>query len=182
MFADDDYPDCASRRGRPEVRKGAELVKDLRAALMSCLSVQRWVDDIMLHEPFGSPYELRRAAHQAAVPSGAEVLEALADHPRIGEAPAAESRAADFSRAEQVAPDADDPIMVAAIAEGNRRYEARFGRIFLIRASGRSRSEILAELNRRLALDDDEDLDIAGSELRDIALARLDVLIAEGLL
>ena len=41
----------------------------------------------------------------------------------------------------------------AALLEGNRAYEERFGHVFLIRAAGRSPSEMLAELRRRLAND-----------------------------
>ncbi|HEV7949033.1 MAG TPA: 2-oxo-4-hydroxy-4-carboxy-5-ureidoimidazoline decarboxylase, partial [Glaciihabitans sp.] len=52
-------------------------------------------------------------------------------------------------------------------------YEARFGRVFLIRAAGRSRAEILSELTRRLELDDETELAIVGEQLRDIALLRL---------
>ena len=45
--------------------------------------------------------------------------------------------------------------MTAALAEGNREYEKRFDRVFLIRAAGRSSAEILAELHRRLGNDDE---------------------------
>ncbi|MCY7325058.1 MAG: OHCU decarboxylase, partial [Microbacteriaceae bacterium] len=57
---------------------------------------------------------------------------------------------------------------------GNRRYEHRFGRVFLIRAAGRSRAEILAELERRLLLDDQTELAIVGGQLLEIALLRLE--------
>jgi 2-oxo-4-hydroxy-4-carboxy-5-ureidoimidazoline decarboxylase len=36
------------------------------------------------------------------------------------------------------------------LREGNARYEARFGRVFLIRAKGRSGEDILQALERRL--------------------------------
>ena len=72
--------------------------------------------------------------------------------------------------------DADDADLARAIADGNRVYEDRFDRVFLIRAAGRSRREILAELRRRLTLDDNTEAAIVGSELRDIALLRLGVL------
>ena len=50
-----------------------------------------------------------------------------------------------FSAREQaaVAPSAE-------LVAGNIAYERRFGRVFLIRAAGRSGPEILAELRRRL--------------------------------
>ena len=50
--------------------------------------------------------------------------------------------------------DHGDAAVMAALAEGNREYEQRFGRVFLIRAAGRSSSEVLAELRRRLGNDD----------------------------
>ena len=56
---------------------------------------------------------------------------------------------------------------------GNRAYEEKFGRIFLIRAAGRSRPEILAELQRRLLLDPEAEVKVVAAELRDIALLRI---------
>ena len=79
----------------------------------------------------------------------------------------------DFSRAEQASIDADDADLVPEIADGNAAYERRFGRIFLVRAAGRTRREILALVKQRLELEDDADLAIVGGELRDIALLRL---------
>ena len=49
---------------------------------------------------------------------------------------------------------ADDETR-AALLDGNRAYEERFDHVFLIRASGRSPEEMLAELRRRL--DNDEE-------------------------
>jgi 2-oxo-4-hydroxy-4-carboxy-5-ureidoimidazoline decarboxylase len=41
-----------------------------------------------------------------------------------------------------------------ALLEGNRAYEARFDRVFLVRAAGREPAELLAELHRRLGNDE----------------------------
>jgi 2-oxo-4-hydroxy-4-carboxy-5-ureidoimidazoline decarboxylase len=43
-----------------------------------------------------------------------------------------------------------DAATRAALLDGNRAYEERFGHVFLIRAAGRSPEEMLAELRRRL--------------------------------
>jgi len=51
--------------------------------------------------------------------------------------------------------------------------------VFIIRAAGRSRAEILGELTRRLELDDTTELQIVGEQLRDIALIRLEKLFGE---
>jgi 2-oxo-4-hydroxy-4-carboxy-5-ureidoimidazoline decarboxylase len=148
---------------------------ELRENLAACLSVQRWIDDIVLAAPFDDVAELLAAAYDAATPlSVAEIDEAIAHHPRIGEKPTGEGAAQDFSRSEQASLDEDDAELAAAIAAGNKAYEDRFGRVFIIRAAGRTRAEILEELERRLELPNSTELEIVGEQLRDIALIRLE--------
>ena len=67
-------------------------------------------------------------------------------------------------------------VLAEEIAAGNAAYEERFGRVFIIRAAGRTRREILDELTRRLELDDAIEIQIVGEQLRDIALLRLEKL------
>jgi 2-oxo-4-hydroxy-4-carboxy-5-ureidoimidazoline decarboxylase len=149
-------------------------VDELREGLKACLAVPRWVEDVVGQAPYASLAELLAAARAAATPlSAAEVDQALADHPRIGERAAGDGRSQAFSRAEQRDSASDDPQLAAALAAGNEAYERKFGRVFLIRAAGRSRPEILAELNRRLQLDPQTELGVVASELRDIALLRI---------
>jgi 2-oxo-4-hydroxy-4-carboxy-5-ureidoimidazoline decarboxylase len=147
---------------------------ELREGLAVCLHVPRWVDDVAGRAPYSSLAELEEIARAAATPlSPEEVDQALSTHPRIGEKASGVSASAKLSKAEQSSSAASDPALDQALADGNRAYEETFGRIFLIRAAGRSRSEILAELNRRLALDPDTELAVVGEELRDIALLRI---------
>jgi hydroxyisourate hydrolase len=154
---------------------------ELRELLRSCLAVPRWIEQIANAAPFTSAQAWLECARHAADPlEPAEIDQALADHPRIGAGPRGAGRSAAFSRAEQQAPDADDPDLAAAIAAGNAAYEARFGRVFLIRAAGRTRAEIRAEQQRRLALDDETEIENVGRELREIAGLRLRRLIDEG--
>ena len=63
------------------------------------------------------------------------------------------------------------------LEEGNRRYEERFGRVFLIRAAGRSAEEILAVLNRRLENTAEDELAATAAALREIAILRLEGLL-----
>lgn len=147
--------------------------------LRTALGVERWVAEVSAAAPFADLDVLLATASAAASPlAPAEIEEALAHHPRIGEKPADGATGADHSRREQASPDADDPHLAERIAAGNAAYEQRFGRIFLIRALGRSRAEILAELERRLTLDDAEELEIVGAQLREIALLRLTGMFA----
>lgn len=152
---------------------------ELRQGLTACLHVRRWVDEVVARVPFASMDALLAAATEAATPlSPAEVDEALADHPRIGQRPAGRGAAASFSRHEQASSASEDADLAERLARGNAAYEARFGRVFLIRAAGRSRAEIVAELERRLRLEPEEEIAIVGTELRDIALLRIPQLFA----
>ncbi|MBB3328974.1 2-oxo-4-hydroxy-4-carboxy-5-ureidoimidazoline decarboxylase [Microlunatus antarcticus] len=152
---------------------------ELRQGLAACLHVRRWVDEVVAQEPFASVDALVAVASEAATPlSAAEVDEALADHPRIGQRSQGTGAAASFSRAEQASSQSEDADLAARLEAGNAAYEARFGRVFLIRAAGRTRPEILAELERRLRLEPDEEVGVAGTELRDIALLRIPQLFA----
>ncbi|WP_285062235.1 2-oxo-4-hydroxy-4-carboxy-5-ureidoimidazoline decarboxylase [Frigoribacterium sp. ME-P-080] len=147
----------------------------LRSHLLAALNVERWADDVAAQSPFADADALITVAAAAATPlSAAEIDEAMAHHPRIGEKPVGDGAAQEFSRREQgSAADADDETLAQLLVEGNAAYEQRFDRVFLIRAAGRSRAEIVGELHRRLGLDDDTELRIVGAELRDIALLRL---------
>jgi 2-oxo-4-hydroxy-4-carboxy-5-ureidoimidazoline decarboxylase len=152
---------------------------ELRERLTACLAVPRWVDDVAARAPYGSMLELLDVAAAAAHLTPSEIEEAMAHHPRIGQAPTGSGQAQAFSRAEQQSSASDDQGMAEALAAGNAAYEEKFGRIFLIRAAGRSREEILVELQRRLQLPPAEELEIVGSELRDIALSRIPQLFAQ---
>lgn len=146
---------------------------DTRERLATALHVARWVDEVASGCPYPSVDALVGVGDLAARSlSPAEVDEALGAHPRIGE------RSTGLSATEQAASTTDDPALVAAMADGNRAYEERFGRIFLIRAAGRSRPEILAELHRRLQLTDGAESAEVADQLRQIALLRLRTLFA----
>jgi 2-oxo-4-hydroxy-4-carboxy-5-ureidoimidazoline decarboxylase len=148
--------------------------RELREGLPDCLNVPRWVDEVAGGGPYASLDDLLDAAGLAATPlSAEEVDQALADHPRIGERSAGSGAGASFSAAEQADSASDDADLAARLDEGNRAYEETFGRIFLIRAAGRSRPEILAELERRLLLPPEDEVKVVASELRDIALRRI---------
>jgi 2-oxo-4-hydroxy-4-carboxy-5-ureidoimidazoline decarboxylase len=151
-----------------------ELPEDqARAALAECLDVPRFVDEVVAGRPYGSAEALEAAASTAAASLSDEELErALARHPRIGERANAGHDAAHSER-EQAGVDRSDADVLRRLAEGNRAYEERFDRVFLIRAAGRDAHEILAELERRLGNDDAAERAETVEQLRQIALLRL---------
>jgi hydroxyisourate hydrolase len=65
------------------------------------------------------------------------------------------------------------------LAEGNRQYEARFGYIFIVCATGKSVEQMLEMLEARLKNDPHEELRIAAEEQRQITRLRLGKLLDE---
>jgi OHCU decarboxylase len=144
------------------------------AMLRPCIDITRWCEGVADGRPYSSVDDLVARAEVAASPFTAEEVEAaLAHHPRIGERPAGGDAEAAMARAEQAGVDPSDAERAAALAEGNRAYEERFGRVFLIRAAGRSAADILAALTERLTHTAAEEEPVVAEQLRQIAVLRL---------
>jgi 2-oxo-4-hydroxy-4-carboxy-5-ureidoimidazoline decarboxylase len=108
-------------------------------------------------------------------------LEAFRSHPRIGETHAEKTVAAQsaaWSEQEQKKVATADEAIKTALKWGNREYEQKFGRIFIVCAAGKSASEILEILRRRLHNDDATELRQAAEEQWQIMRLRLKKWIA----
>ena len=153
------------------------LSKDEAAGLLApCVAIPAWGETLVSLRPFAS----RHALLQAAPNWGEDELNAaLSAHPRIGEKPTGGQAHAALSRQEQSAVDSENERLAQALREGNARYEARFGRVFLIRAKGRSGDEMLQALTRRLQHTADEEVAEALAQLREITMLRLEGVIGE---
>lgn len=150
------------------------------ALLEPCVAIPAWCQAVVAARPYASRESLFSAAQQAAQSWGeAELNQALSAHPRIGEKPTGTQAHAALSRQEQGAVNDQDSQLALALKAGNERYEARFGRVFLIRAKGRSGEEILATLAQRLNHSDAEEVQAALEALREITLLRLEGAISE---
>ena len=153
-------------------------------AVLSCCGSHAWADGLVRRRPLGSMPELLAASDSAwwSLPPE-EWVEAFKSHPRIGERHAAGPatlQSLRWSEAEQGAATAATPDDVEKrIAEGNRAYEAKFGRVFLVRAAGRSAVEILHLLERRLQQTTEAELQEAAEQQREITHLRLQSWLAE---
>lgn len=148
------------------------------AAVRPCVDITRWVDVVVGSRPYRSVDELLATATSAAAPfEPHEVDAALAHHPRLGERAAGDSAEAHLSRNEQSGLGGDDSV-AARLAAANAAYEARFHRVFLIRAAGRSPEEILAEIDRRMQNTPEREAQEVASQLREIAVLRLRGLLS----
>jgi len=147
--------------------------EELRPTLLACCDVERFADALLAGRPYADEDAVVAAANRVASDlTPDEVERALAAHPRIGDRAEGDAREAGWSRSEQggVSRDAETQ---AALAEGNRAYEARFDRVFLICATGLGGEEILAALRARLSHDDATEAAVVADELRKIAVLRV---------
>jgi 2-oxo-4-hydroxy-4-carboxy-5-ureidoimidazoline decarboxylase len=154
-------------------------VDEIAAVLTACLAAPAWVHALVATRPHTDAAGWLTAADAAyaTLPDG-DVLAALAAHPRIGAAPSGRGAHAAASRREQARVSVAGDDVRAALAAGNRVYEERFGRVFLIRAAGRAPEEILGELHRRLANSAQAELAEGREQLRQITLLRLERVLA----
>jgi 2-oxo-4-hydroxy-4-carboxy-5-ureidoimidazoline decarboxylase len=144
--------------------------------LLAICSSRRWAEAMVDARPFDDLAHLQETADSVWLSLGPEDwLQALEGHPRIGEKGGS---AEDHSRQEQAGMQQASVDVRDAIADGNRRYEERFGHVFLIAASGREPHEILANLTRRLDNNPEDELRIAAQEHRRITRLRLDRMLA----
>jgi 2-oxo-4-hydroxy-4-carboxy-5-ureidoimidazoline decarboxylase len=133
--------------------------------------------------PYASAPDLLQAAAAVWEETGPEDWEeAFAHHPRIGEQRAA-ARVSDTARAwsagEQGGVAEADAAVRAGLAACNREYERRFGRIFIVSASGLGPEELLTNLRSRLTNSPEEELRIAAAEQGKITRLRLRALFSD---
>ncbi len=147
-------------------------------ALRGCNAAPRFAAGLLPGRPFPDVDTLvRRAGEVARALPWEEVQLALAAHPRIGDRVEGSSAEAEASRREQGSMGGADDDTRAAIVEGNIAYEQRFGHVYLIRASGRSPDEMLAELRRRLRNDPDTERGQVVEQLAQITELRVRGLV-----
>jgi 2-oxo-4-hydroxy-4-carboxy-5-ureidoimidazoline decarboxylase len=152
------------------------------AAFLRCCGARRWADRMTARRPFGSKADLLAAAEQIwqALPR-ADWLEAFAAHPEIGDLQALRSRfatTAEWAAKEQAQVAQAPEATLQALAQGNRQYQAKFGYLFLVCASGKTADEMLALLEERLQNAPEAELYLAALEQEKITRLRLEKLDA----
>jgi OHCU decarboxylase len=145
--------------------------------ILPCCGSRAWARGMARQRPYKDDRSVLAASDETWRSLGeADWMEAFASHPRIGEsrAPqAASARSAAWSSQEQSQAAAADDAVRTALAEANREYERRFGRIFIICATGKQGSEILQILRQRLQNDAQTEIREAAEQQRQISQFRL---------
>lgn len=156
-----------------------------RRELARCCSSARWIDGVAAGRPYPDLGSLLAASDAAvAALSQADLAEALAGHPRIGErkvlAGGGNGAAHGWPGREQAGVASAGEQTLAALDAGNAEYERRFGHIYLACATGRSAGELLAFLRERLGNDSETEWGVVAGELAKINQIRLTKLIGAG--
>jgi 2-oxo-4-hydroxy-4-carboxy-5-ureidoimidazoline decarboxylase len=145
--------------------------------ILPCCGSKRWARELAQARPFGDAAELFERSDVIWLKlAQSDWDEAFRSHPRIGARKSVETatrQSAAWSRQEQSGVDPADTESRAALERGNILYEDRFGRVFLICASGKAASEMLAALERRLQNDPQTELGEAVEQQRQITQLRL---------
>ncbi|MGR6921626.1 2-oxo-4-hydroxy-4-carboxy-5-ureidoimidazoline decarboxylase [[Actinomadura] parvosata] len=150
---------------------------EAEADLMACCASRTFAGKVAARRPYADTRALLDTAGAAVLElDWPDVLEALSAHPRIGERASGQGREAAWSRQEQSG--VQDGLR-AALAEGNRAYEERFGHVYLVCATGLTGAQMLARLRERLGNDEEREREVVRAELAAITRLRLTRLVGE---
>jgi 2-oxo-4-hydroxy-4-carboxy-5-ureidoimidazoline decarboxylase len=155
--------------------------------ILPCCGSIAWARAMAARRPLRDEAALMAASDEAwRSLTESDWMEAFNSHPRIGESnaphpsaqqssvqptPVQPSSAWAMEEQKEVA-GAGDTVKIA-LGEGNREYERRFGRIFIVCATGKSATELLEILRRRLQNDARTELYEAAEQQRQITRIRL---------
>jgi 2-oxo-4-hydroxy-4-carboxy-5-ureidoimidazoline decarboxylase len=151
--------------------------------IMPCCGSKAWAFGMAGRRPFPEVTTLLATSDETwSNLTATDWMEAFRSHPRIGESRAAQSasaQSATWSTQEQRDVGAAEEAVKIALADANNDYERRFQHIFIVCATGKSASEILGILRRRLQNDPDKELREAAEQQRQITRIRLTKWLSE---
>ena len=151
---------------------------DATAAFARCCGSTRWAEQMAAGRPYAGWTHLQGHARHVWWHLGdGDWLEAFTHHPRIGADPdklrERFASTASWSAGEQSGMAAADEATIQALAQGNRDYEARYGHIFIVCASGLTAAEMLRRLQARMHHSPEVELRNAAEQQARITALRL---------
>jgi allantoicase len=155
--------------------------KQAAGALYDCCGSKKWVERVLARRPFADPSALLDTAEEAFGSLGRkDWMTIFRSHPAIGAKKAAGKQTANarkWSAGEQSVAQETSLETLAVMAAANEDYEATFGHVFLICATGKSSEQILKSLQERRGHDAETEMRIASQEQRKITRLRLEKLL-----
>lgn len=151
--------------------------ENLKEQFLRCCGSEKWVEKMREARPFTSATQLHEVAEKVWWSlSEDDWKEAFKHHPRIGDVDSLRQKFKEtrvWARAEQSGIQEAKEQILKDLAEGNQKYEEKFGYIFIICATGKSATEMLTFLNKRLAHHPVEEIRMAAGEQLKITQLRL---------
>jgi OHCU decarboxylase len=155
----------------------ADVVSDL----VTCCGARAWAEQMADARPFGDLETMLTQADRIWWSLAADDwLQAFACHPRIGDKrpkPKQTERESSWSAQEQAGTQAAAPTTLEALNAVNRDYEARFGHVYLVCATGKSAEQMLSLARDRLGNEPAAELRVAAEQQRQITHIRLQKLL-----
>lgn len=153
----------------------------LAEELTKCCGSSAWVKRMLPFFPADDLVELLEDAEEQWWKCSADDWkEAFAHHPKIGDTESLKKKfasTAQWASGEQSGVNTASEQTIVALAENNRKYEDKFGYIFIVCATGKSAEEMLGILASRLSNDPKEEIEIAADEQNKITKLRLEKLL-----
>ena len=148
----------------------AAPAEDAKRDVFACCASRSFAKAVADGRPYPDPAALLTAVDAAFKGlSWDDIVEAMSEHPRIGD----RAVRGGMSAAEQSGAAAAGDEVRQGLADGNVAYEQRFGHIFLICASGLTGQEMLDQLRDRLGHDEEAERAVVRDELRKITRLRM---------
>ena len=147
--------------------------------LLSCCRSSTWAKLMIKQIPFANEKHLIDTANDIWYNqcNSLDWLESFTGHAKIGDV---KNLTKKFAGKEQASVAAATKKTIAALADANKEYEAKFGFIFIVCATGKPAIEMLRLLEDRLGNTIGEELHIAMGEQMKITILRFQKLITEG--
>jgi 2-oxo-4-hydroxy-4-carboxy-5-ureidoimidazoline decarboxylase len=145
--------------------------------ILPCCGSQAWAAGLASRRPIADEASLMKASASIwlALPEEAR-QEAFDSHPRIGQTHAqthATEESLRWSAQEQRTAFTADQTTKCALENANHRYEQKFGRIFILCATGKTSTEMLAILESRMKNNAVTEIREAAEQQRQITQLRL---------
>lgn len=145
--------------------------------ILPCCGSSAWAAQLAAKRPIADEPSLIEASNTVWFSLPEEAWkQAFDSHPRIGQKHAptlATEESLRWSEQEQRTAVSEDAAAKLALEQANRRYEERFGRIFIVCATGKTAPDILRILETRMHNDPQTELREAAEQQRQITELRL---------
>lgn len=148
---------------------------------LKCCGSKRWARAMMQRRPYAGIEDLTLTSDKIWwALDRSDWLEAFRSHPKIGEKKSADTvsrQSQQWSGHEQAGVNQAAQQTLDDLTQLNHEYEAKFGFIFIVCATGKSADEMLALLRARLSNEIGTELPIAAAEQAKITEIRLKKLL-----